>query len=693
MSSHRKFYKLPVSLLLAIVSMNLAAQDGITWLDDYTAEMVIGSDTYSYLFSSVDGNACKVEFKESVTDKKAKTQNRSWIFYLSDIDPEALGFKTRGKAIEVTLKTRNSQKFISYFREGELDAYTDEVGLKMNEVDRTRQFLETLREHIGSCRATDVVWEDREAAFDWLAEHVGAAVNNDVQWEQAFSRGEKPYLAAMSSRSVDKKGKEGTYDYLFDLSDIDPASVKLEVSGKSLAVSVPVRDGKYFIEVNGSGGKTFTDRLRIYVDEIEKSRQIVDAISFLVAGTVPERPEWDSYLGALGFVKANMGEMKAVDGVIATGISFGDSPAGRVDVTISKTGSDGKTEETGYSFYLVDMADKPNLEVSRSGVMVAMETRDDRDYIMKTSGESISGYASEMKFPVEGIDLARDIIHALEVAIGNSLEDIRTYGSVDEVNDWMEENLVTLYRGAEQYDQQVFADPDRHNQIVYEHKLTKDDAAVTETKYLIYPADISLGDLKIGVSMGRLYVALETEKDDYIRNFKNGVLQNFTDDVKVYFSDPLDAKNFVAAIRFLKENTAAAGDTEMSREEALSFLNANIPEVAIPGRTYEQKIEMIDADHCKLRFTRVEKKDDGASDEFAFEFMAADIDEGKSKVSVNKNLIEINLVTADNKKLIKPFKNGEAGDFDDDFTVYADDVLLGKKLLAAFAAFSKACRL
>ena len=77
------------SIVLAILMINalqiLHAQDNLPWLDDYTGEMLIGSDTYQYDFTNEDGDDCKIEIEELVTDKKGVLEKRSWIFYLSDM--------------------------------------------------------------------------------------------------------------------------------------------------------------------------------------------------------------------------------------------------------------------------------------------------------------------------------------------------------------------------------------------------------------------------------------------------------------------------------------------------------------------------------------------------------------------------------------------------------------------------------
>ena len=164
------------------------------------------------------------------------------------------------------------------------------------------------------------------------------------------------------------------------------------------------------------------------------------------------------------------------------------------------------------------------------------------------------------------------------------------------------------------------------------------------------------------------------------------------DDIDVYFSDPLVAKNFMAAIRFLKEQVAAAPDAELSRDDAVTFLNWNIPQVEVPGMIHKQDMEITTGNECSLKFTRTEEEDDGESDAYAYEFMAQDIDSEKSTLEVNRNLIEIHLVTTGNRKLIKPYENGEVEDFDDEFTIYSDDVLLARKILAAFGVLAAECR-
>jgi hypothetical protein len=677
--------------LLLSGALSVSAQDALPWLNDYTDEMVIGKESVRYRFTSVDGNDCKATFEETVTNSKGNTESRSWVFYLSDIDPATLRFNTRGKSIEVSMEIRNSQKFITAYEKGELDEYTDEIVLSMTDVEKARSFIEAMKENIANCKETAVSWEDPEAAFNWLTEHIGNALDGDVKWEQNFSRGEKPYLAVIQSKSVDAKGGEGSFRYLFDLSDMNPLAIQLEASGKSLSVQVPVKEGNRFIEVITPAGKEYVNEVSIYADDIESARQIVDALTFVVSRTEPERNAWGSFNEAIEFVKAQLGEVTVGDEQIQNSLQYDLFASDILDLTVKSTESGGKENEVTYSFYPFDITEKPTLEVSRREITIGLETRNRNDYIRKTSGGSVSGYTSQLKFNAAGIDGARDLIHALEYIIQNSAEELESFSSIEQVNTWMADNLVTLVKEGEKYEQTLSVGADPDHLIEFEKKLTEDNSETTETSYLLYPEDISLDEMKISVRSGKLTVPVSTGKVDYIRNYKNGEQQNFTDKAEVYFFDPLVAKNFMAAMRYLKENASGTDSGEMSRDEAYTYLTGNIPNIEFPEETYDQNIEIREGDPCLLKFTRVETAKDGKSNEYNYEFTASDLAEGNSGISVHGKLLQVSLQTAGNKDLIKPYKNGQVDDFEDKFILYADDVLLAKKILTAFGALSKAC--
>ena len=52
------------------------------------------------------------------------------------------------------METHKSQKFITYYEDGEIQGFTEKIGISMNELDLTRSFLETIKEKIANCKET-----------------------------------------------------------------------------------------------------------------------------------------------------------------------------------------------------------------------------------------------------------------------------------------------------------------------------------------------------------------------------------------------------------------------------------------------------------------------------------------------------------------------------------------------------------
>jgi hypothetical protein len=336
--------------------------------------------------------------------------------------------------------------------------------------------------------------------------------------------------------------------------------------------------------------------------------------------------------------------------------------------------------------------DNLKLEVSKSSITIQMDTKDRREFIRESVDGKVTDYAASLSFHVTDIDLARDIIHAFEYAVRSSEEEIEEFSDFKQVGAWFSANIGSIEINGDAHQQNLSIDQEYENRLTLDIKLVESDGTGTETQFILYPEDISLDKLDIKVSGKKLFVPLVTGSNKYIKNFKNGQLQDFTGSVEILFSDPLLAKNCLAAIRYLKENSVAEDSEAMSKEEAITFLLGNIQSIKLPAEQYEQMLETMDEENCEMSFTRVELNEKSPSIEYLYEFIASDIHPGNSELIVKGEVISVNLVTAGNEKLIKPHKNGEPGNFVNDFVIYADDVMVAKKTLAAYAALSEECK-
>lgn len=670
----------------------LTAQDNINWLSDYTSAIEAGSYTYEYKFTAVDGNNCKLKIEELKTDKKGKTSTMSYVFYLSDINPASLSFKPSGKVININLEIKQSQKFITVSKDGEFDGYTSSFSLITNQVDKARSFIEAVKSNIGTCKETNKTWNSPEEAYDWLIKNIGESTSSGKTYKQSLSKGSKSYLAKLQSDGTDSKGNQLSTQYIFDLSDINPTGIELNVTGKSLKIELPVRDNKYYIQEVNNEGITYTKNLYIYSDDIENARNIVNAFNLLVSNTKPERKAWTGYAPALSYVKDNLAEVKVSSSSYAQSLDFDASPSGIVNFKSTETDSKGAKSETVSSFYLSDILPEVDLNVSSRNAYLEISTKDKNKLIRQIKDGNLQNYDNSVKIYVEDIDNARDMQQALIYAIQNSDPGVQNFTTLEGVTGWLKNSPGEVTIDSKKYQQSITVSAASENKLDLQVATTNEDGSSVKEQYEIYPEDISVEDLQIKVSGKKLYVPLSTGKLRYIKAFKDNELQNYTSSTDILFEDVLKAKDFVAAMKFLQNKSKVANRLMQDKNAAWTYLNGHLGKIEIDGNVYDQKIEKQEDNNCKIKFTRVETDSKGASTEYVYEFIASDIDPANSGISVSGKELSVDLVTKGKQKLIKPYKNGEAGNFGYDLNITTDDVLLTKNILAAFSTLANNCK-
>jgi hypothetical protein len=682
--------------LLFIVSMILGiygagAQD-IDWLAPYTAEINAGSYVYKYGFSAVDNNDCKLKIDEQKTDNKGKTSSGSYVLYISDINPSSLSFKASGKVIEVNMEVRLSQKFITVFEEGEFDGYTNKMTITMDEVDKARSFIEAIKSHIDPCQKSERTWTSQEETFAWLANTIGISQISGTTYKQSFSKGEKSYMAQLITEKTDSKGSTQSETCIFDLSDINPSSISVSVSGSDLAIELPVRDNKYFIQVRSADGNiSYSKGVEIHADDIEQARNIANALTFLVSGTHAERKEWTGYTQALSFVKDNLREVRSGSSSYSQSLSFGTSPSDKVSFKCIITDSKGTSSEEVSEIYLNELMPAASLNVSSSSAYISLEIRDKNKYIRQIIDGKTGSYTNSLKIIVEDIDNARDMAGALEYAINNSKSGVIEFSSEEKAMEWLRGGPGEVNIDSKNIKQTLRIAPELENKLELLAVTTDEGSTAASERYEIYPEDLSVGDLEIKVSGKKLYVPLSTGKLKYIKVFKENELQNFSSGADVYFEDVLKAKNFISAVKFMHEKSMVRDRLQISESAAWDYINSHLKKIETSGIQYDQKLEK-DNDNCKLKFTRVETDSKGVSTEYVYEFILSDIDPASSGLVVLSAKLYLNLITKGKQKLIKTYKNGEAGNFIYDFDLFVDDVLVAKNMLGALSTLLDSCK-
>jgi hypothetical protein len=670
------------------------AQEPIPWLNNYTSDITMGSNTCSYTFKTIDGNACKLSIEEKKTDKKGAATTMTYQFYLSDLNTSAMNFKTSGSVAVVNLAIKQSQKFIKVFKNGELQGYDSDIAINMSEIDKARSFIDAMKANVDKCQSSQRTWSSRNDALKWMAENIGKSEASGTIYNQTFTPGEKSYMVALATAITDPKGVKQDIAYEFNLNDINSAKINMAVSGKVFMIELPVRENNNFIRLKkGTGEISFIKEVALYTDDMEQARNLLNGLVYLVNETpAPERKKWSSYSSALGFVNENVGDIKA--GTVTTGQSFtsASSPSGMVTFTTKKTDSKNVTTQTDQSFYLNDLQPTVTVEATTKGISVNLVTKDKLKYIKESSPNGILPYSSSVEIAETDLDKARELANALQYAIEKSEKGVIEFSSLDKSIDWITANVGEVKVDAEKIVQTVTVNKDNENKIEFNCATTGSSGTAINERFEIYPEEIKLESTKIKISGKKLTVILSTGKQKYVKYYKDNVLQPFIADTEVAFDDVVKARNFIAAITLLRDKSQVADRSFKNKSTALDYISEHVKKIEVAGVTVDQKIEQRDNNDCKAKFTRIETNSKGVSVENIYEFTLSDIDPAGSTIVASSKNLTINLVAKNKEKLIKPYKNGEAGNFIANIEIDVEDVMVAKRLHAAFASLVGFCK-
>ncbi|MEL6635267.1 MAG: hypothetical protein AAFW73_19090 [Bacteroidota bacterium] len=235
--------------------------------------------------------SCVLELTRETLAEKGASGQEIFTFNLIDFGKKSATVSSSANSLSVTLKAK--ERRIQHLRDGELQNYRNTVSLYVDEVDQAKVLAYLLNEQIDSCNAmaADHAYEGRskEELFEQATALVLDVELSSASYQQtlATEEGETCKLQLTQIRSTKNKDIETLYD--FSLSDINPKSIDFVISGKNLSVQLATRKREKVIkEYQGDDDSDYTDRIRIYTNDIEETRTLVGLLEELTRQCIEE---------------------------------------------------------------------------------------------------------------------------------------------------------------------------------------------------------------------------------------------------------------------------------------------------------------------------------------------------------------------------------------------------------------------
>jgi hypothetical protein len=227
-------------------------------------------------------NTCITSLNVLEDDTKKRLDTK-YIFNLSDFNHNTLNYKISGKKLYLNLQTKGANKLIKVIENDIQKNYINKLEILCHDYENARLLMHVLKKAIPLCEENimRIVPENGlSSKINWLIENTVEVPFKGKTYNQVLeSAADDDNKIRLTLNEITEK-KNTEFIYEFNLSDINPNSVKYNVSGIELSVNLVTNFNTKVIKVYKNGEiQNYSNTVSIYVPNIESARNFKLALT------------------------------------------------------------------------------------------------------------------------------------------------------------------------------------------------------------------------------------------------------------------------------------------------------------------------------------------------------------------------------------------------------------------------------
>lgn len=208
------------------------------------------------------------------SDIKGKAIEEDFKFNFADLIDYKLSVSK--ELIKISAKVIDSKKYIQYTKDGTLQNYDSKIDFIFGELEDARYSIEALPAISKGCKNSVIAGD-----FNWLVNKL-KAIENPKQELVLQEGGDKCKWKFTSTVSESKKSLETVLE--FNLYDLDPKKIEIDVSGKIVGVTGSTLNKEKFIKQSKEGKPSFGNEVNFIINDIEDATKALATFKSLVEG-------------------------------------------------------------------------------------------------------------------------------------------------------------------------------------------------------------------------------------------------------------------------------------------------------------------------------------------------------------------------------------------------------------------------
>jgi BarA-like signal transduction histidine kinase len=229
------------------------------------------------LFQTIDPQCVTTVTQTNQT--ASSTEKTLYTFNWMDLNPNLTKIQTTGDRMFVEATALDKKSVIMVYKNDKFEGYKNEVNLFAEDIEVARRLKDVTDKAIEKCKASYKVpfSSGTPEIFNWLKKTIGDVVVEESSVKQSFEAAESTSLNKVKYTCISVKGNTSSEEiYEFNLSDINPATVEIQVKGKWLYVKFETNFKAKIINAYKDGKiLPYASSMEIVVKDVESARGVI----------------------------------------------------------------------------------------------------------------------------------------------------------------------------------------------------------------------------------------------------------------------------------------------------------------------------------------------------------------------------------------------------------------------------------
>lgn len=549
--------------LFSVTCFAQVSEDAISVLRNNIGEVTIKDKVYHQSFQVKNGS-CIVSFE--ITDAE-KQDVIEYECNLSDLNEYKVDLNATKQSLKIECETRGKKNVVRIYENGKIKKYTNSFEFYAKDVDNGKLIVQELKEQVKTCSESQnnvsAILGDSpkiENTIDFLKTNIKKVQVNEAAITQTFSV-DNDYSALCSIDVVENSNQKST-KYVFNASDINPASVDFETKNEFVFVEGQTNGNNKLIAVFENGEKqNYTNKFNFYVEDIEEGRKLKNVFEKYVKNANDIKSHEFEKLEKLNSLsELNDFFVSKLTGLTANKTSYKQSFSYKEPTNYICTFTlinENKSETESYNVNLIDLnMSKTNFDTSGDAVKIETETSGKTNLI----GYQINGepgkYTDKITFWSSSIEDARILVGTLYkmIAKANEVYKPNFVLGVDNPNKeqclkFLNESFTKVVLGDEAFELELKADEENDCKLIYtEHDVSKDKTS----EYKFGLGDLNTDQISFDARGQEVKIHLEIKGGKkFIEILEQGTPKGFDNKLDLKANDIESARLITEALKVM----------------------------------------------------------------------------------------------------------------------------------------------